>query len=124
MLRWLGVGLLLGTGLGSAAWAQGAARFDGQYMGELTLTSVISGDCAEPPVGALYPLTISAGQVRFLYTPRFNTILTGRIGDNGVFRATARLRHGFAQMTGRIRGNSVAANIVSPSCNYNFQTKN
>jgi hypothetical protein len=41
-----------------------------------------------------------------------------------VFRATARLRHGFAQMTGRIRGNTVTANIVSPSCNYNFQTKN
>ncbi len=41
MLRWLGLGLLLGTGLGSIAWAQGAAKFDGQYMGELILTKEI-----------------------------------------------------------------------------------
>jgi hypothetical protein len=31
MLRWLGLGLLLGTGFGSVAWAQGSTRFDGQY---------------------------------------------------------------------------------------------
>jgi hypothetical protein len=30
MLRWLGLGLLLGAGLGGAAFAQGSARFDGQ----------------------------------------------------------------------------------------------
>jgi hypothetical protein len=124
MLRWLGLGLLLGTGLGSVAWAQGSPRFDGQYIGELSLTSVISGDCTEPPLGALYPLTISGGQVRFLYTPRFNTTLNGRIGDNGIFKASARLRRGFIQMTGRIQGNNVTAKIVSPSCNYNFQTRN
>ena len=35
MLRWLGLGLLLGAGLGSAAWAQGAAKFDGQYVESL-----------------------------------------------------------------------------------------
>ena len=61
MLRWLGLGLLLGTGLGSVAWAQGSAKFDGQYMGELTLTKVINGDCTPPPLGAIYPLTISNG---------------------------------------------------------------
>ena len=124
MLRWLGLGLVLGTGLASVAWAQGSASFDGQYIGELTLTSVISGDCTEPPLGALYPLTISRGQVRFLYTPRFNTTLNGKIGDNGVFKASARLRRGFVQMTGRIQGNSVTAQIVTPSCNYTFQTRN
>src|SRR5690348_17268780 len=51
--------------LGSAALAQVASRFDGQYAGELTLNRVISGDCTEPPHGALYPLTIAAGQVSF-----------------------------------------------------------
>jgi hypothetical protein len=128
MLRWLGLGLglglLFGTGLGSVAWAQGAARFDGQYMGELTLTRVIDGDCTEPPLGALYPLRISRGEVRFLYAPRFNTTLSGRVGDNGVFKASARLRKGVAQMTGRIQGSSVTAQIATPSCNYTFQTKN
>jgi hypothetical protein len=124
MLRWLGLGLLVGTGLGGVAWAQGAARFDGQYMGELTLTRVIDGDCSEPPLGALYPLRISRGDVRFLYTPRFNTTLSGKVGENGVFKASARLRRGVAQMTGRIQGSSVTAYITTPSCNYTFQTKN
>ncbi len=63
MRRWLGLGLLLGAGLGSVAWAQDSARFDGQYMGELTLTKVIDGDCTQPPLGSLYPLTISKGRV-------------------------------------------------------------
>ena len=123
MLRWLGLGLLLGTGLGSAAWAQGSAKFDGQYVGELTLTKVIN-DCTRPPLGALYPLTISRGEVRFVYVPRFDTTLKGRVGDDGSFKASARLRRGFVQMTGRIQGNNLTAYIVSPSCNYTFSTKN
>ncbi len=123
MLRWLGLGLLLGGGLAGAAWAQGAARFDGQYMGELTLTKIIDGDCTTPPLGALYPLTISRGEVRFPYLPRFNTTLTGKIGENGIFKASARLHRGFVQMTGRIQGNNLTASIVSPSCNYTLHTK-
>ena len=124
MLRRLGLGLLLGAGLGSAVWAQGSAKFDGQYMGELTLTKETSGDCTTPPLGALYPLTISSGEVQFAYRPRFNTTLRGRVGDSGEFKASARLRKGFVQMTGRIQGNNVTAYIVSPSCNYSFHTKN
>ena len=124
MLRRLGLGLLLGTALGSLAWAQGAAMFDGQYTGELTLKRVISGDCTEPPLGSLYPLTISGGEVRFAYVPRFATTLTGRIAANGSFKASARAKRGTVQMTGRVQGNSVSAVIVSPSCHYNFQTKN
>jgi hypothetical protein len=127
MLRRLGLGLLLGTGLGSVAWAQGSARFDGQYTGELTLTKVINeavNDCTQPPLGALYPLTISRGEVRFQYVPRFDTTLSGSVDQNGNFKASARLRKGFVRMTGRIQGNNLIAHIVSPSCNYTFQTKN
>ena len=123
MLRWLGVGLLLGTGLGSVAWAQSSAKFDGQYVGELTLTKTIN-DCTQPPLGALYPLTISRGEVRFKYVPRFNTTLTGKVGEDGMFKASARLRRGYVQMTGHIQGNNLTAYIVSPSCNYTFRTKN
>ena len=124
MLRCLGLGLLLGTGLGSVAWAQGSAAFDGQYTGELTLTKVFNGDCTKPPLGALYPLTISRGEVRFSYRPRFDTTLSGRVDENGVLKASARLRKGFVRMTGRIQGNNLTAFIVSPSCNYTFRTKN
>jgi hypothetical protein len=92
MLRCLRLGLLLGTGLGSVAWAQSLAKFDGQYMGELTLTKEITGDCTTPPLGALYPLTISRGEVRFAYRPRFDTTLRGRVGEDGIFKASARLR--------------------------------
>jgi hypothetical protein len=123
MLRWLGLGLLLGTGLGSIAWAQGSARFDGQYMGELTLTKEMSGDCTTPPLGALYPLTVSRGEVRFKYVPRFNTSLSGKVDQNGLFKASARLRRGSVQMTGNIQGNNITAYIVSPSCKYTFKTK-
>ena len=105
------------------AWAQGSTKFDGQYRGELTLTKVIKGDCTQPPLGALYPLTISRGEFRFVYVPRFDTTLSGRVDENGIFKASARVRKGIVQMTGRIRGNSITATIVSPSCNYTFQTK-
>jgi hypothetical protein len=121
MLRWLGLGLLLATA--NAALAQSPGAFDGQYVGELTLTKVIAGDCTAPPLGALYPLTISAGEVRFAYAPRFNTVLVGRVGRDGTFRATFRLRKGSIHMTGRILGNNLTAYIVSPSCNYTYQTK-
>ena len=124
MPRRLGLGLVLAASLGSAAWGQGSARFDGQYVGELTLTKVISGDCTEPPLGSLYPLTISRGEVRFVYLPRFNTTLNGKVGENGMFKASARSRKGFVQMTGHIQGNNLTADIVSPSCNYTFRTRN
>src|SRR4051812_41251517 len=40
--RW-GLGLLLGAGIGGAAWAQTPATFDGQYVGELRLTKTVGG---------------------------------------------------------------------------------
>ena len=123
MLRRVLAGVALVLGLTSLAWAQGAANFDGQYVGELTLTRVITGDCTPPPLGSLYPLTISAGQVRFAYVPRFDTTLSGRVAANGSFKATARLKRGVIQMTGRTDGNNLTAAIMSPSCHYNFQAR-
>ncbi|HYM71639.1 MAG TPA: hypothetical protein VET89_01570, partial [Stellaceae bacterium] len=79
--------------------------------------------CAEPPVGARYPLTVSNGEVRFKYVPRFDTTLRGKVDRNGAFKASARLRNGIAQMTGRIQGNNLVANIVTPSCNYRYSAK-
>jgi hypothetical protein len=122
MLKRLGLGLLLGGALATAL-AQGSTEFDGQYLGKLTLTKVVSGDCTEPPLGALYPLKISGGQVEFKYVPRFDTILRGKIDKNGDFTASRRLRTGAVGMTGRVRGNNVTAYIKSPSCNYTFQTR-
>lgn len=115
--------LLLGAGMARSASAQGAAAFDGKYVGELTLVSVIKGDCAKPPLGSLYPLTISQGQVKFQYTPRFSTSLIGTVDKTGAFRASARVRQGIVTMTGRVHGNDVIATIVSPSCNYSFRTR-
>ena len=133
MPRAWGPGLLLAMALGSAAPAQVASPvasppapspFDGRYAGELTLTQVIDGDCTEPPAGALYPLTVSGGQVRFAYLPRFATILTGSVAPNGSFTASAPTKRGVVRMTGQIRGNAMRAQIVSPSCRYDFATKN
>jgi hypothetical protein len=125
MGRWRlpGLGLLLAAGLASAAQAQGSGRFDGQYRGELVLTKEIKGDCTQPPLGALYPLRISKGEVQFAYVPRFDTTLRGWVDENGMFRASARVRHGSVQMTGRVQGRNITAYIVSPSCNYTFQTR-
>lgn len=119
-LRW---GLLLGAGVVNLAWAQGGMQFDGQYTGELTLRRTMQGDCTEPPLGAVYPLTISRGEVRFAYVPRFATTLVGTIDDKGRFKATARARKGIVQMAGRVDGNRVTATILSPSCTYAFQTR-
>jgi hypothetical protein len=123
MLRWLGLAFLLGMGLASIASAQSSSQFDGQYTGELILTKEISGNCTPPPLGALYPLAISGGEVRFTYVPRFQTTLRGRVGLNGIFQASFRLKRGFVQMTGSIQRNNLTAFIVSPSCNYIFRTK-
>jgi hypothetical protein len=123
MSRCLVLGLLLGTVLGNAAWGQNSAKFDGQYMGELTLTKEISGDCTRPPLGALYPLIISRGEVRFVYLPRFGTTLRGQISENGTFEASARLRKGVVHMTGHVKGRRLSAHITSPSCKYTFRTK-
>jgi hypothetical protein len=124
MLRWLGLSLLLSTGLGTVAWAQGSGGFDGQYVGALALTQIISGDCTKPPLGARYPLTISGGVVRFKYVPRFDTTLTGRVDEQGFFAASAHLHKGIARMTGHIQGNDLTADIVTPSCHYSYSTQN
>jgi hypothetical protein len=124
MPRRLGLGLVFAGGFGSLAWAQGLAQFDGQYMGELTLTKIINGDCTKPPLGSMYPLAISRGEVRFVYVPHFGTTLSGKVDEKGVFKASARLRKGSVQMTGRVQGMNITATITSPSCNYTFQTRN
>ena len=123
MLKPLICGLLLGIGFLSSAWAQESLQFDGQYTGELTLRRTMSGDCTEPPLGAVYPLTVSRGEVRFSYVPRFATTLVGTIDDKGRFKATARARKGVVQMAGRIDGDRVTATILSRSCAYSFETK-
>src|SRR5207248_8698590 len=107
-----------------AAWAKSPTPFDGKYTGELILVHEKKGDCTRPPYGALYPLMISRSEVRFSYVPRFATTLSGRIAAHGVFRASARAKKGVVQMTGRIQGSSVTAEIASPSCTYTFQTRN
>lgn len=124
MLKWLGLGLVLGAMFGNVAWAQVSTRFDGQYVGELTLRKVVGGDCTQPPLGAVYPLTISGGQVQFKYDPRFDTVLRGTVDQNGNIHASHVLRNGLITMTGHIRQNNVTAHIKSPSCDYSFHTKN
>ncbi len=124
MVRRLGLALLFAAGLGSVAWAQRADSFDGEYTGTLTLKTVIDGDCTQPPPGAVYPLTISRGEVRFAYVPRFSTTLTGQVDKNGIFKASMRVRKGVVRMTGHIEGNTLTAAIVSPSCKYAFRAKN
>ncbi len=124
MLERLGVGLLLVAALAGPAAAAGSTRFDGQYVGVLKLTAVVSGDCAEPPHGATYPLTISGGRVEFKYVPRFDTTLSGTVDAHGRFRASRRLRQGLVSMTGHIEGGNLTAHIISPSCNYTFKTTN
>jgi len=69
MLKYAGLALLFITTIG-VALAQVSIKFDGQYVGDLTLTKEISGDCTRPPVGAVYPLIISGGKIRFVYRPR------------------------------------------------------
>jgi hypothetical protein len=119
------LGLLLGAAWAGTAWAQASTAYDGQYVGEMTLKGIISGDCTTPPPGSAYPLTITGGVVRFKYVERLDTTLIGRVDANGNFKATAALHHGVATMTGHIDANhNVTALIQSPSCQYGFQTSN
>lgn len=123
MRRWLGLAVLLGAGLVNVARAQGPGDFDGQYVGELALTRVISGDCTKPPLGSTYPLAISGGIVRFKYVPRFDTVLTGRVDRNGNFRAARQLKRGTVVMTGHTNGINLSATLISPSCQYTYTAR-
>jgi hypothetical protein len=114
--------MLGSTGFAEIASAQVTTGFDGQYVGQLTLVEVIAGDCTTPPLGAVYPLDVSGGRVTFAYVPRFATTLTGTVAANGYFKASARTKHGRVEMSGQIRERKVNAQIVSPSCLYNFAT--
>jgi hypothetical protein len=125
MLRGLVLGLVLIAGTASLAWGQGASRFDGQYVGALTLKGIITGDCTPPPTGSAYPLTISGGVVRFKYLPRFDTTLVGSIDDEGNFKASARTKSGMINMVGHFVGyGRLTASIQSPSCMYSFEASN
>jgi hypothetical protein len=120
----LGLGLVLAVSLGGVAWGQHATIFDGTYMGELTLTRTVKGDCTPPALGALFPLTVAQGRVRFAYLPRFDTELAGRVRPDGAFVASARVHHGgIVHMAGRIANGNVTARIKSPSCRYTFHTQ-
>lgn len=120
----LGLGLVLafafGAGVAAAASAQAPSRFDGDYVGELSLKGIINGDCTKPPLGSAYPLSVAGGVVRFKYVPRFDTTLTGRIDPNGSFKAVAHVKSGTITMTGRVQAGGVNATIQSPSCIYSF----
>src|SRR5262249_49741446 len=104
--------------------AQGVTKFDGQYVGALTLTGIVNGDCTTPPLGSAYPLSVLHGQVRFKYVPRFDTTLIGTVDPNGDFKASRRLKHGEVKMTRHIDPiGRVAAVIQSPSCLYAFKVE-
>ena len=129
MLRRLGWRLLLVTVLSLSAvnlvLAQGASKYDGKYVGALTLKGIISGDCTPPPVGSEYPLTIAGGVVRFKYVARFDTTLVGAIDDKGNFKASARTKTGVINMVGHfVAYGRLTANIQSPSCMYSFDASN
>lgn len=121
--RSLALGLVLATAFASLALAQGSSRYDGQYVGGLTLDKTILGDCEPPPPGAQYPLRISAGTVSFTYLPRFSTTLIGTVDAAGNFVASTRIKKGIVQMKGRILGQNVTAELSSPSCRYTFRTQ-
>lgn len=123
-VRPLGLGLILAAGAATLAAAQGgSSRYDGQYVGTLTLEKLIRGDCEQPPAGATYPLRISAGTVSFSYLPRFSTTLIGTIDAAGNFVASTKIKSGTVRMKGRVVGDSVNAQLSSPSCNYSFRTQ-
>lgn len=125
MVRQLWLGLVFAVAIGGAAWAQGRTIFDGTYMGELTLTRTVKGDCTPPALGALFPLTVAQGRVHFAYLPRFDTELTGRVRPDGGFVATAHIKGGreVVHMAGRIENGGVTARIKSPSCRYLFHSE-
>lgn len=74
-----------------------------EYTGTLTLVEVISGNCTPAPPGAVYPLSVSGGQVSFAYDPRFDTVLAGRVAPDGTFQASAPTSLGPIKMTGQIK---------------------
>ena len=119
------LGLLLAAAPAGAAWAQATGKFDGNYVGQLTLTGIINGDCTTPPTGSAYPLTIAGGVVHFKYVPRFDTVLVGKIDDKGDFKASGRTKSGMINMLGHVApGGALTANIQSPSCLYSFAGSN
>lgn len=108
--------------LGMTGTSYAASPFDGEYLGEFTLTKIIT-QCDRPTPGFMRLLTIINGEVKIIYNPRFGTMLNGKIDGAGVFLATGNLPSGFVQMSGRVTGADLAANVETPNCRYTFQAK-
>jgi hypothetical protein len=125
IMQRLGLGFVLVIAFGGVALAQGRTVFDGTYMGELTLTRIVKGDCTPPALGSLFPLRVEEGRVRFAYLPRFDTELVGRVRQDGAFVASAHIKRGreVVHMAGRIENGAVTARIKSPSCRYTFHSE-
>ena len=110
---------MLGSIAGArSAAAQGASGFDGEYTGTLTLVAVTSGNSLLAVWGR-YPFRYPAAGQLYL-RPAVRHLITGNVAPDGTFQASAPTSLGPIKMTGQINGNQVNAQIVSPSCLYNF----
>ena len=103
--------------------SQAQTAFDGQYWGEMALTRILGGACDQPQPGRVRLLTISNGQVQFVYNRRFNIVLTGRVDNTGSFNLSGYLPTGPVQMVGRVTGGDIGATAQSPDCWYAYQGK-
>ena len=129
MLRRSGLGLLVAATLGvimlgsiagaRSAAAQGASGFDGEYTGTLTLVEVIWATALLRRLGQLSVERIR-GAGKLCLRPAVRHRPTGNVAPDGTFQASAPTSLGPIKMTGQIKGNQVNAQIVSPSCLYNF----
>jgi hypothetical protein len=116
------LGLAFAAALGGVAWAQAGSGFDGDYVGQMTLTGIVNGDCTTPPTGSAYPLKIAGGVVHFKYVPRFDTVLVGKVDDKGDFKASGHTKTGMINMVGHVTpAGSLTAKIQSPSCLYSLE---
>jgi hypothetical protein len=126
--------LLAVLSLVASAADAAATRFDGTYEGTMT------GQAADGPNHAMgegacadrlaRSITIADGNVSLVYNPEANVVLTGTIGENGLFAGEAKRKAvpstGYEwtlRMSGSVVGDYLTGQIYAKTCAYRLQMR-
>ena len=136
MRRYLGgAGVLLAaTALVASSADAAVTKFDGTYEGTMTgqaaggaSHAMGEGACADRLTRSI---TIAEGNVSLVYNPEANVVLTGTIGENGLFAGEAKRKTvpstGYEwtlRMSGSVAGDYLTGQIYAKTCAYRLQMR-
>jgi len=130
----LAVSLLVAAGLFAPGALAAVTKFDGNYEGTMTgqaaggaSHAMGEGACSDRLTRSI---AIADGKVSLVYNPESNVVLTGTIGENGLFSGEAKRKTvpstGYEwtlKMSGSVVGDYLTGQVYGKTCAYRMQMK-